>query len=74
MANIKKRLTHDQEFQIMKIVLDKFLWMGFLAILYGVYLAVIQELVWTGIAWGVTGVVIWIIFLVMLIREYEVIR
>lgn len=74
MANIKKRLTHDQEFQIMKIVLDKFLWMGFLAILYGVYLAVIQELVWNGIAWGVAGVVIWVIFIVMLIREYEVIK
>ena len=74
MAKIKKRLTHDQEFQVMKLVLDKFLWIGMLLILYGVYTGVILEEYGNGIAWGISGVVIWIIFLIMLIREYEVIR
>ena len=40
-GKIKKRLTQDQEFQIMKLVLDKFLWLGFLVLAYAVYLGVI---------------------------------
>ena len=74
MAKIKKRLTHDQEFDIMKLVLDKFLWIGMLFMLYAVYVGVVLENYGNGIAWGIAGVVIWIIFLVMLVREYEVIR
>ena len=74
MAKIKKRLTHDQEFEIMKLVLDKFLWIGMLFMLYAVYVGVVLENYGNGIAWGIAGVVIWIIFLVMLVREYEVIR
>lgn len=71
---VKKRLTNDQEFQIMKIVLDKFLWLGSLAMVYGIYLALVREEQGLGFAWGVSGVVIWILFLVMLVREYEVLR
>ena len=74
MKKTKKRLTQDQEFQIMKLVLDKFLWIGMILMLYGVYTGVILEEYGNGIAWGISGVVIWIIFMIMLIREYEVIR
>ncbi|MFC1754045.1 hypothetical protein ACFL96_11755 [Thermoproteota archaeon] len=74
MAKIKKRLTHDQEFSIMKLVLDKFLWIGMLLILYGVYTGVILEEYGNGIAWGIAGVIIWIIFMVLLVLEYEIIR
>ena len=34
---MKKRLTTQQEFEIMKLVLDKFLWLGFIIMGYGVY-------------------------------------
>ena len=72
--NVKKRLTNDQEFQIMAMVLDKFLWLGAAAMVYGIYLALIREEQGLGFAWGVSGVVVWILFLVLLVREYEVIK
>ena len=34
---MKKRLTQQQEFEIMKLVLDKFLWLGFAVMAYGVW-------------------------------------
>jgi len=74
MAKIKKRLTHDQEFDIMKLVLDKFLWIGTLILVYAVYQGVILEEYGLGIAWGLAGIVIWVIFATLLIREYEFIR
>ena len=72
--NIKKRLTHDQEFQIMKIVLDKFLWIGTIMVLYALYLGVAQNLPGEAVAWGIAGFVVWILFGVMLVREYEIIK
>jgi len=70
----KKRLSADQEFQVMKLVLDKFLWIGMLFMLYAVYLGAVVGEYGNGIAWGVAGIVIWVIFLVLLIKEYEIIR
>ena len=34
---MKKRMTQQQEFEIMKLVLDKFLWLGFAIVAFGVY-------------------------------------
>jgi len=72
--HVKKRLTNDQEFQIMALVLDKFLWLGSFAMIYGIFLAVVREEQGIGFAWGLSGVVVWILFLVLLVREYEVIK
>jgi len=74
MAKIKKRLTHDQEFQIMSLVLDKFLWIGTLMLLYSLYLGVVLGEYGQGVSWGIAGVVIWILFGILLVREYEIIR
>lgn len=74
MKNVKKRLTQDQEFQIMKLVLDKFLWLGFVVIAYAVYLGVILDDWGSGIAWGISGVIILVLFMVLIIKEYEIIR
>ena len=68
----KKRLTADQEFQVMKLVLDKFLWIGFAIMFYGVYLmfnATIAE----GISWVAAGAILLILFIVIIVREYEII-
>lgn len=71
---IKKRLTQDQEFQIMKLVLDKFLWMGFVVLGYAVYLGVVADDWGPSIAWGISGVIILVLFMMLIIREYEVLR
>ena len=71
---LKKRLTQQQEFEIMKLVLDKFLWVAMVIIGYGVYLGVILEEWGNGLAWGIAGVVVLILFLIMIVKEYEVIK
>ena len=71
---IKKRLTHDQEFQIMKIVFDKFLWIGTFMVLYSLYLGVVQNLIGEAVPWAIAGFVVWILFGVLLVREYEIIK
>lgn len=39
----KYHLTKDEEFQILKIILDKYLWIGTIALLYGMFLLVNKE-------------------------------
>ena len=34
---MKKRLTPSEEFEIMKLVLDKFLWLGVIIMAFGLY-------------------------------------
>lgn len=71
---LKKRLTQDQEFQIMKLVLDKFLWMGFIVLGYAIYLGVLREEWVNAIAWGISGAIILVLFMVLVVREYEVLK
>ena len=35
--NLRKTLTWDEEFKITLLVLDKFLWVGFLIMAFGIY-------------------------------------
>jgi len=69
---IKKRLTRSEEFEIMKLVLDKFLWLGFGIMAYGSYLMIrsVPDII-TGIWVMVGGAVILLILTMILIREYE---
>lgn len=71
-ASPKKYLTLDQEFEIMKLVLDKFLWLGFLIMAFGLYLC-ITAAVRDGLYYILAGVIILIIFVWIIIKEYEVI-
>ncbi|MEM4270560.1 MAG: hypothetical protein QXO70_00520, partial [Candidatus Pacearchaeota archaeon] len=34
----KYHLTKDEEFQILKLILDKYLWIGTIALIYGIFL------------------------------------
>jgi len=70
---MKKRLTQSEEFEIMKLVLDKFLWLGFGVMAFGLYQMFVNTMS-TGLAWIVVGIVILIIFMVIIVKEYEVIR
>ena len=74
MTKVKKRLTHDQEFQIMKLVLDKFLWLGFIVLGYSVYLGAIVDNWGSAIAWGVSGIIILVLFMMLIVKEYEILN
>jgi len=72
---MKKRLTQHEEFEIMKLVLDKFLWLGFGIMAFGFYMLArygLDEL-WRGAAFMLTGMIVLGLFVVLLVKEYEVI-
>jgi hypothetical protein len=70
---MKKHLTQSEEFEILKLVLDKVLWLGFGLLVFGIYKLAIDAS-WQGgliLAGGVCTLtfIVW-----MLIREFEVTR
>ena len=70
---MKKRMTENQEFEIMKMVLDKFLWLGFIIMAFGVY-EMISKTVADGIYYLLIGSILLVIFAVIIVREFEVIK
>ncbi|HLD00298.1 MAG TPA: hypothetical protein VJC39_00980 [Candidatus Nanoarchaeia archaeon] len=68
----KKRMTEDQEFQIMKLVLDKFLWLGFIVMGWGMYLTVKDLSILPGLWYMVAGAVLLVLFMILIIKDYEV--
>jgi len=70
---MKRRLSEQQEFEIMKMVLDKFLWLGFGIMAYGMYVMYAVE-VPLGLSWMIAGAVILFIFTWVIVKEYEIIR
>ena len=70
---MKKRMTEQQEFEIMKLVLDKFLWIGIILMFIGIYFMFTQTIT-EGIYFMITGVVIMILFAWIIVKEFEVIR
>jgi len=70
----KKRLSEAQEFEIMKLVLDKFLWLGFIVMGWGMYVSLTAESLLEGIWYMIAGAVLLLIFSILIIKEYEVIR
>ena len=70
---MKKRLSDQQEFEIMKMVLDKFLWLGFGIMAYGLYL-MYNATIQIGLSWIVAGAVILFIFSWIIVKEYEIIK
>lgn len=69
---MKKRLTTDQEFEIMKLVLDKFLWLGTIIMIFGLWV-MFNGTVLDGFALITIGAIILIIFLILIVKEYEII-
>ena len=73
MAKMKRRLSEQQEFEIMKLVLDKFLWLGFVIMGLGLY-QMVTEGIPVGIMWMVVGAVVLILFMILVVKEYEMVR
>ncbi|RLE47493.1 hypothetical protein DRJ25_02235 [Candidatus Woesearchaeota archaeon] len=72
--NGKKRiLTHSEEFEIMKLVLDKFLWLGTLLLLIGIYLSVSKGFS-RGFWFILTGALVMLLFAFIIIKEFERLR
>lgn len=69
---MKKHLTKQEEFEIMKLVLDKFLWLGVGIMGYGFWkvISLSNELSY-GFGIMLAGAIILIIFMVLLIKEYN---
>ena len=75
MKKMKRRLTESQEFEIMKLVLDKFLWLGFGIMAYGLLLMFNpNEVVQAGLAWIASGAIILLLFTWIIVKEYEIIK
>ncbi len=70
---VKRRLTEREEFEIMKMVLDKFLWLGMVILGYGLYVSITSTFE-TGIWYIVAGAVVLILFAWFIIKEFEFIR
>ena len=73
-SNSKKRMTDQQEFEIMKLVLDKFLWLGFIVMGWGMYTSITTASVLPGLWFMVGGAVLLLLFMIMIIKEYEIWR
>ncbi len=71
---MKKRLSEAQEFEIMKLVLDKFLWVGFILMGFGMYQMYINDTIQIGLSWIVAGAIILFLFSWLIVKEYEIIR
>ncbi len=74
MKAMKRRLTAAEEFDIMKLVLDKFLWLGFGIMAYGLYAILSLNSLPTGLYYILSGAVVLLIFMVIIVKEYEFIR
>lgn len=70
---MKKRMTEQQEFEIMKLVLDKFLYLGFGIMAFGVY-KMLSTTITDGIYYLIFGIALLILFLVIIVKEYEIIK
>jgi len=70
----KKRMTQDQEFQIMKLVLDKFLWLGFIVMGWGMYTAIKDMAIFPGLWYMIAGSILLLLFVFIIVKEYEIIK
>ena len=70
---MKKRLTEQQEFEVMKLVLDKFLWIGFGVMAFGLY-KMFTASVAIGLSWMIVGVIVLVLFMILIVKEYEFIK
>jgi hypothetical protein len=68
---MKKRLSQAEEFEIMKLVLDKFLWLGFGILAFALY-SILNENMLGGVIMLVVGIVVLVLFMALIVREYEI--
>ncbi len=57
----------------MKLVLDKFLWLGFIIMGFGMY-QMFAASIPVGLVWIVVGAIMLILFMILIVKEYEIIK
>ena len=67
---VRRPLTEHEEFEIMKIVLDKFLWLGTALLGWGLYTS-IESTFQQGLYYMVAGAVIMGLFGWIIVKEFE---
>ena len=72
----RRHLTHDQEFEIMKLVLDKFLWVGLGVMVYGIWKLISEglEALAHSVGFVLVGAVVLMLFMALLVKEFEFIE
>jgi hypothetical protein len=70
---LKRRLSEKEEFEIMKLVLDKFLWLGFGIMAFGIYRSLMYSFK-AGVWFIAAGALLLIIFAWFIVREFEFAR
>jgi len=73
MPRHKKRLSYQEEFDIMKMVLDKFLWLGTALMGFGLYTSIATTF-FDGVYYIVSGALLMLLFAWLIIREFELLR
>lgn len=72
---MKRTITKQEEFEILKLVLDKFLWLGVFIMAYGFYrIVAVSESFWQGFSILVVGAIVLLLFVWILIKEYNYAR
>lgn len=71
---MKHRMTEEQEFEILKMVLDKFLWIGFIVMGWGLFVIVRDAMLSPGVWYLVAGAVVLVLFMIILVKEYDLRR
>ncbi len=69
----KRTLTHSEEFEVMKLVFDKFLWLATLLLLIGIYFSITKSFN-SGFWFILAGSLVMVVFAWILIKEFERIR
>lgn len=69
----KRRLSPSEEFEIMKMVLDKFLWLGFGIMAFGLWVSLVSTFM-DGVWYMAAGAIVLFAFMYLIVKEYEFIR
>ena len=70
---VKRRLSESEEFKVMSLVLDKFLWIGAALMGWGLYKS-IAETFQVGFWYILCGALVMLIFAFVIIKEFERMR
>jgi len=73
MGKVKRRLAGHEEFDIMKLVLDKFLWLGTALLGWGLYQSIAVDYK-DGIWFIFAGAMLMLVFSWIIVKEFEQLR
>ncbi len=72
---MKRTITKQEEFDVLKMVLDKFLWLGAFIMAYGFYRIIsLDESFWYGMSILSVGAIILLLFVWIIMKEYNYIK